>query len=279
MNNKLLNLVLLLSMPLSIVAFGKSSNVKTQINTNTTKAIPKSVDGLYKFTGKLDGKIPVFLWFVVKDSVLKGEVTYLRTKKRLPITIIGTIIRGERFDQNADKTIVDFITIYEFNKNGYVTGTYEGEFNAKTLSGIWSAPGSEKELKYKLMRKDTSLNHIDTILTPISINGEYLYHFGEQGSSGGIDIKERSPGEFLVDINCTTPSPQNNVADLETFKAHMVNNTIIYKIPNEDCKFRIRVFNNFIVINYVGKSWNCGFGLNAGVDGVFIKTSEVAKLK
>jgi hypothetical protein len=266
MNNKFPKVVLLLLMPLSIVAHSKSNCIKTPIRTHNTKTLSKTIDGLYKFTGKLNDKIPIFLWFVVKDSVLKGEVTYLKTAKKLPIIILGTITKK------------DGITIYEFIKNGYISGIYRGNFAVKALTGSWYAPGSEKELKFNLMPADSSLTHIDTTLKPISIDGEYLYHFGEQGSSGGIDIKQSTPGNFLVDINCMTSSPQNNVADMKTFKVNMFNNIIIYKMPKEDCKFRIRAFNNFIVIDYVGKSWNCGFGLNAGIDGVFIKTSNVAEI-
>jgi len=250
------------------------------------KPSPPGIDGIYKFTGKLNGRIPVFLWFVVKDSVLKGEVTYLKTAKRIPITIMGIITKAGRVTISGEVTKENIISIYEFGKDGYITGTYEGEFNANVLTGSWGAPGSDKQLKFNLIPKDTLLNHIDTALKPVSVNGEYLYHFGKMGSSGGIDIKEIPAGNLigirnlLIDINCVTYSPQNNVADLENLNVGMINNTIVFKVPDFDCKFRIRAFKDFIVIDQVrGNLGNCGFGMGASIDGVFIKTSGVPRLR
>lgn len=219
-------------------------------------------DGLYKFTGKLNTKIPVFFWFVVKDSVLKGEVTYLKTAKRQPITVAGTIAK--------DNTI----TLYEFTKNGTITGTYEGKMKSHTFAGIWTAPGSGRELPYTLATKDTSFTPGSTALTPTTLSGKYAYRFGKNGASGEVHIRQIKLGTFSIDINCVTASPQNNIAEVETFKARMVNDAIIFKVPDTECKFRIRHYQNFIVIDRLSGPLNCGFGLNATIAGLFIKTVQ-----
>ena len=267
MNNKWLNFVLLLFLTCTSSIFDKNDISKITKGICDNKASSKNIDGIYKFTGELNGKIPVFLCFVLKDSVLKGEVTYLKTAKRLPITIIGTIKKDEG------------LVIYEFIKDGYISGIYRGEFKKEKLKGVWYKPGSETGLGYNLISKDTLLTGIDSTLKSVSINGEYLYRFGKMGSSGSVGIKQIDQTNFRVDINCVTASPSNNIADLETFKAKMADNIIFFKMPNADCRFKIRAFNNFIVIDYIGKSRACGFGLNAGVEGVFIKTSTTAELR
>jgi hypothetical protein len=231
------------------------------VSQSYSKPSPPNINGLYKFTGKLNNKIPVFLWFVVKDSVLKGEVTYLKTAKRIPITVIGTITKD------------DGLRFFEFGKGGSVSGIYTGLFNTCRLTGSWWAPGSERELKYDLAPKDTLLTHVDTDLRPVSLNGSYEYHFGKKGSDGGIDLRQDKPGEFSMEINCVTAAPQNNIAEVERTKVRMINNTIIYKSPDEDCGFRVRMFKGFVVIDNPLKKY-CHYGVGADVDGVFIKVSD-----
>jgi len=236
------------------------------------KKSPAGINGIYKFTGKLNDKYPIFLWFVVKDSVLKGEVTYLKTAKRQPIAIAGQITKDLG------------MTIYEFTPKGYVTGTYSGEFKTGGLKGTWTTPGSDKELPYNLIPKDTVLTGVDMNLKPTSINGTYEYHFKrenakETGGDGGIDIKQLNTKEFLVDINCITASPQNNLADLWTFKVQATNGGITFKIPETDCRFRIRVFKDVIVIDRLSGDGICGFGNNASIEGVFWKTRQVPSFR
>jgi len=229
-------------------------------------SVKPNIDGLYKFSGKLNNKIPIFLWFVVKDSVLKGEVTYLKTAKRIPITIIGQITKDEE------------ITVYEFTKDGSITGIYRGRFNTKSLMGNWYAPGSEKQLQFNLATKDTLLAPVDMTLKPVVVNGSYEYHFGKNGSEGGVDIKYVNADNYLIEMSCVTGAPARNLASLETFKAKMLNNTITFTAPETDCRYIIRPFNNFLVIDKITRNGECGFGMGADIDGVFIKTSEVATM-
>jgi hypothetical protein len=225
-----------------------------------------SLNGVYKFSGKINGKIPVFLWFVVQDSVLKGEVTYLKTAKRIPITVAGTI------NNEGD------VTIYEYTPKGYITGIYKGKFDALKLEGIFSALNAKPHLRCLLLRKDTVLANIRTDLQPTAIDGEYLYRYGENGAQGGLTIKQVQAGEYDIEINCVTASPANNIADIEKTRIHMTNNCIIYKSPDEDCGCRIRVYNGFIVIDVPSGKY-CEYGVGATVEGVFFKTSSLAKFQ
>jgi len=74
---------------------GKNNSSQNLSTTDTsqkaTVSEQKEIPGFYKWTGTINSSIPAFLWFIVKDKVIKGELTYLKTKKQLPITVIGRI--------------------------------------------------------------------------------------------------------------------------------------------------------------------------------------------
>ena len=83
----------------------KSASNSTQ---KVTAKEGKKVGGIYKWKGSLNSSIPIFMWLYVQDSVIKGQLTYLKTKKQLPITVLGTIT-DEGFK------------IQEFQKDGTVS--------------------------------------------------------------------------------------------------------------------------------------------------------------
>ncbi len=222
-------------------------------------------NGIYKFSGMMNNKIPVFVWFVVKEDALKGEVTYLKTQKRTPIAIIGRVIK-------------DSLDITEISKTGNITGFYHGKFDERLFSGTWNAPGSDKELKFDLAKKDTIVANSNITLNPVNVTGEYVYQFTKFGAGGGIDIQQTKPGYYTFRINCVTSSPANTIADTQAVNVHMVNNTITYKLPDGDCKFTIKAYSGFIIIDYVKPHVDCGFGMGAGIDGIFLKTSEKAHI-
>jgi hypothetical protein len=255
------------------------SSVHGQPVQKRSSLTPKEIKGLYQFKGKLNNKISVFLWFVANGSVLKGEVTYLNTKVRKPISIVGTIRLIDDFSSlPGDKTKELFAAeIYEFSKQGYIAGIYDGAFKGRHFNGTWSKPGSERELKFNLSHSDSVLAKPDTVLTTKNIAGEYLYRFGKKGSQGGIDIKQIDKTNYLISMNCVTGGPSYNVAEVAPFKVHMINNNFIYSVPNTDCKFKISFFDNFAVVTSL-RGIECGFGLNASIDGVFLKTSDEAKM-
>jgi hypothetical protein len=279
MNYKPIKLVLSLLIVVLIglrysAAMGKlpvSSTNKIQLNT---------LNGVYKFTGKLNNKIPVFLWFVVQDGFVKGEVTYLKTTRKIPITIAGTIFKADDPRGNANKTSYFDIRIFEFMKDGTITGVYYGPFHTSVLNGTWLAPGSRKELKFSLKAKDTTLTNMDINLNPVSITGEYVYSFGKDGAGGSMVIKSLGRNNYLMEVGCVTDGPAYNLANVDATKIHLTHDSTIFQPADPGCRFKIRFFKNFLVIDFLGPSINpCGFGNNASIDGVFIKTSENARIE
>ncbi|GAB2705739.1 hypothetical protein GCM10027037_34590 [Mucilaginibacter koreensis] len=261
----------ILTLSVVLLGFGLAAYSKPLLaKTTTANLFDKSAiiaDGLYKFKGNLNGKIPVFIWLLIKDSIIKGEVTYLRTAKHIPIKLVGTIVK----DQGP--------VIYEFDPGGHVTGIYEGKLNASTFTGTWYNPNSNKELKYMLNHSDSTLAAPNTAFHPVNMTGQYQYFFGKAGAggSGSISILTIKAKVAKVEVNCVTAAPAFNLADVEPFTAPVANNTIIYKMKDADCKFKIRVFENFVVITPLTDDlMQCGFGMNATIEGVYFKTSDKA---
>jgi len=279
MNYKSIKLVLPLLIVLLLGSLYSATAGKLPVSS-TNEIQLKALNGIYKFTGKLNNKIPVFLWFVVQDGFVKGEVTYLKTTRKIPITIAGTIFKADDPRRNADKTSYFDIRIFEFMKDGTITGVYYGPFQTSVLNGAWFAPGSEKELKFTLKAKDTTLNNIDTNLKPVSITGEYAYSFGKEHANGGMGIKSLGRDNYLMEVGCVTDGPAYNLANVDATKIHLTNNSTVFQPADPGCRFKIRFFKNFLVIDYLGPSINpCGFGNNASIEGVFIKTSEKARIE
>ncbi|HTE10945.1 MAG TPA: hypothetical protein VK645_08240 [Chitinophagaceae bacterium] len=225
----------------------------------TSQRPVKEINSVYKFTGNINNSIPVFIWFVVKDNIIKGELIYLKTKKQLPITLIGTIDEED-------------CRIHEFQNDGNVTGTYVGNISNKEFKGSWYATASEKELAFKLTAKDTILETVDADFHPSTVTGTYSYQFGKKGPQGGLEVKKINDSLVSLDINCVTRAPAYNIAETKADSIALKNGTSEYKIPDTKCMYRISFFKNFLVINHINKEFDCGFGNNADIQGVFIKT-------
>jgi hypothetical protein len=66
------------------------------------------------WTGTLNGKTPIFLHFKPDSNLIIGEITYLNTKDKQPITLLGTIEHDKSY------------RLLEFEKSGNITGIITG---------------------------------------------------------------------------------------------------------------------------------------------------------
>lgn len=83
-----------------------------------------------------------------------------------------------------------------------------------------------------------------------------------------------SKDKISFDISSVTSDPSRNIASIETDTVSLYNNQFIYKIPDSDsCEFRVKFLRDFIFIDYTKGYEDCNgfFGLNASVDGIFVK--------
>lgn len=255
-----------------ILLFG--AFISCNLTNNNTEEIKKSNDtvsiqppflekatkNMYSFTGNINANIPVFIWFKIYDSVIKGQVTYIKSKSHTPIEIRGIVSE-------------DGIRIHEFEKDGNVTGTFMGKLTDDSFTGTWYGSKRDNEFTFQLQVKDTTLSTIDSSFEPLGLSGAYRYQFGNDGAQGSVHIDELANNAYSASISCVTSGPAYNLADLKIDSFVFANNSYNYKMAETDnCSFRIRIFKDFLVINYIGNQYDCGFGNNAFVEGVFLKT-------
>lgn len=224
-----------------------------------------SQNSIHYWSGNINSNIPIFLWIVVKDSLIQGELVYTKSKSQTPIRILGNI------SKEGD------IQLCEYQNDGMITGVFNFTKFDNVFSGTWASTKTHKELEFKLFDKDTLLTNIDSSFEPKEIEGNYFYAYGEKGYEGGMTVTKISSDKISFDISSVTSDPSRNVASINTDTVAFHNNQFIYKISDSDsCEFRVRFFRDFLFIDYTRGYGDCNgfFGLNATVEGIFIKVKN-----
>lgn len=230
------------------------------VATEVSAATPAGKVNCYQ--GMMNGKIPVLVAFAVDDSLIHGEITYLNTKKRAPITLLGEYNGDGRYD------------IMEFEKNGNVSGLLSVTMKQNTLEGNWYSPMSQKEFTLSLQAKDTTYELPDITFNPNNMNGSYYQRFSEDGPDGNFDIAAVGNDRVAFNALCTTNGPAYNIADIQRDTVKLSSDHFVYHMPDSDsCDFTVRIYNGFLRVTYVNGYNACVgfFGHNATVEGIFLK--------
>lgn len=154
--------------------------------------------------GTLGRNIPVFLHFQQSGNLIVGEIIYLKTKSKIPITTIGIRDTSEA------------INLKEFDKDGNISGIMQMKQNADSLTGIWFQPRSTKEFNVRLKRADTLLPAPDIQAKPVNIFGDYRYHYGEEGYAGYMTLEKLNDRFAELTLSSVTSAPGRNIADIGT---------------------------------------------------------------
>lgn len=210
------------------------------------------------WTGTIRGNIPVFMHFALKDSVLAGELVYLNSSNKKPIRILGHLAPS-------------MYMIKEFSDSGLISGTWSGTYSNDSLTGQWY--GGNKEFSFSLLPKDTSIDKTISF-TPGKIDGTYRYQYPKEGGMGEVSIKQLDAAHIIFNASCITGAPAYHMATVEDDTIAINNYVAQYENPEfGNCKFSLHFFNGFLVIQTAENAADCGFGMGAGVDGIYIKTS------
>ena len=214
------------------------------------------------WTGTLNKRIPVFLHYTFQDKLLVGEITYLNTKEKKPIKVIGTIEEDTSY------------TLLQFEPNGNNTGIITGKPQAYSFDGTWFSPETQNEQQLSLIKKDTVLNVPDFRPDTANIYGNYHYQFSEYGYQGFLKINKLKNNHISFSIFSVTEHPERNIADVPTDTIPITGNSFRYKLPESDsCEFIVTFYNGFATVDYTKGNCNDQFGMNATIDGVFIKVN------
>ncbi|MBP2616262.1 hypothetical protein [Chryseobacterium jejuense] len=211
--------------------------------------------------GFLNGKTPVFIHYQVDGNLIVGEITYLNTKNKLPITLLGTIE-----DDNSYR-------ILEFEKSGNITGVITGKPAEGTFKGSWFSPKTRKELVLNLVKKDTALvsDGIETKLGDLF--GRYRYQYSEAGYQGDLEIKRLPDSKAVFGITSVTGEPARNLAQIDDDTISLKATDFVYKLADtDDCEFRVKFYKGFAVVQYTQGVCSGQFGMNATIEGIYLKT-------
>lgn len=229
--------------------------------TGICLAQQKITDASYSLSGLIDQKIPVELTVSVSKNVVLGNIRYVKTKEKKPIKIIGTLDSGTHYH------------LEEFEKDGNISGIIDVVLKNGKLEGTWSSTKSDAVYPMAL-DVQTKINPKPEIFSPVladHFEGTYTYQYGEDGYQGSIAIKKIKGQMYSYDIGSVTRAPGRNIADASG-EVMIKNNQFTIEI-NNSCSFLATFYNGFLSITSVPseQSRDCEFGLNATLEGTFLK--------
>lgn len=213
------------------------------------------------WAGTLNGKTPIFLHYQLDSNLIIGEITYLNTKDKLPIRLLGTI--------EEDKSY----RLLEFDESGNITGVIEGKPTKKSFNGIWVSPKSKKELSLSLSSKDSVIKSPSVKADESQIFGSYHYQYGSSGYNGDFEIHKLADNKIDFNIlSLTNVERGPNIAEIEKDTIPLIGSSFVYKVPDsDDCEFKVTFYKGFVYINYTRGYCESQFGLNATIDGIYLK--------
>ncbi|MEO1513423.1 MAG: hypothetical protein AAFV95_00370 [Bacteroidota bacterium] len=213
--------------------------------------------------GTIAGEIPVFLHYQQEEGIVLGAITYLNTKARTPIRLLGT------YDENGG------LLMREYSEDGNVTGLIVGDPASDSFSGTWYSPEGEKEMTVLLSPKDSLIPSPSMEAEPEDIFGTYAYQYGEKGYLGDLDIRKDDNGRIQAQIVSLTKAPARNIADVEMENITLEDNSFVYSLPEADsCAFQVRFFKDFAYVTYTQSDCMGQFGHRATVEGMFVKVPK-----
>jgi hypothetical protein len=210
--------------------------------------------------GTINTAIPVAVHYQIDANVVVGEITYLKTKNKRPIKLVGTIEEGNQF------------CLFEFDTAGNVTGIITGTPTTIGFDGNWFSPKTRKTFNLKLNKSSQKLKSVAIGAGKSDLFGNYHFQFGADGYQGDLKIKKLKGNKVEFSILGVTGEPSRNIANLETTTIAMLGNRFKYKIPETDnCEVEVVFYKDFATVNYSKGSCEGQFGHNATLEGVFLK--------
>ena len=233
----------------------------------------------YRLDGKLDGRIPINIVFQREDNCVAGFIYYPKAKHPAPILIAGSVMQYQGND-------VYFLR--EYQSDGIITGvislTLKVDTYPETLSGTWTNPKTEKEMKMTNLTfsheapkwfTQSALTHEN----PGNIGKEYSFQKWDPmyGSMMGGHITFRAAGRNRVHFECG--NVRHNIAEGQSDPdrpALLRGNMFEYNDVNEcGYGFRATFYTRFAFLETITGNESLGcFGMGASFDGVYIKVKQ-----
>ncbi|MDN3693830.1 hypothetical protein QWZ06_16790 [Chryseobacterium tructae] len=239
----------------------KVSNAVTPERSVTLASVKIQSGKEISWKGLLNGKTPVFMHYQIDDNIIVGEITYLNTKNKLPITLLGTIESDNSY------------RILEFEKSGNITGVITGKPTGGDFKGSWFSPKTRKELVLNLTKKDTAIASRGIETKVEDLFGHYHYQYSEAGYQGDLVIKKQPNSKAVFGITSVTGEPGRNLAQIDDDTINLKTTNFTYKLADtDDCEFKVKFYKGFAVVQYTQGVCSGQFGMNATIHGIYLKT-------
>lgn len=233
----------------------------------------------YEGKGVINDKIPVSIWFDIRDGLVSGEIVYTRTKAKTPIRLLG---REE--DDGSYR-------LHEMLPNGDISGTITGTLVNGILSGTWHGrlrivEKNEGDYEYKDGKKFTiKVSVVERTHAPYNwsfdvekASGTYAYSLGDNCDDGTVVLQASNDGTVRYRLIGLTGAPSYRMACFpeealsgEIAVANLHGNRILIE-EDETCAIEILLYNDFLVSRYVdGKDCRYRVGNGATAEGLFLK--------
>lgn len=237
-----------------------SKKVETNQSEINQQKVETNVDKEICWEGQINNKLPIFIHYSFKENLVIGEITYLNTKNKTPIKLIGTI--------EDDKSL----RLLEFDKKGNITGIITGKSSDDKFVGTWFSPKSRKEFNLNLKKSEKLINSEIKTVSQKDIFGDYQYSYGEFTYNGEFNVEKIDNNHIAFEIISVGNGEAPPIAEVERDTVKLENNSFIYKLPeSDDCEFKITFHKNFVFVEYLKGNCDGQFGMNATIEGIFIK--------
>ncbi|MGE8553149.1 MAG: hypothetical protein ACN6OB_04305 [Chryseobacterium jejuense] len=257
----------LVYIPLLAIISCNKSDPKVEASSSITPESSVALASVNNQVGKeiywkgfVNGKTPVFIHYQIDDNVIVGEITYLNTKNKLPITLLGTVEDDNNY------------RILEFEKSGNITGVITGKPSEGAFTGSWFSPKTRKELALNLVKKDTALASKEIETNVEDLFGRYRYQYSEAGYQGDLEIKRLPGSKAVFGITSVTGEPARNLAQVDDDTIDLKTTHFTYKLDDTDeCEFKVKFYKGFAVVQYTKGVCSGQFGMNATIEGIYLK--------
>ena len=240
-------------------------------STTTTSPIPTlasdavSLPGMASvwtgWVGSDFDRAPVSIQLAEQRGNVRGEITYTNTGET-------RMLAGSR--------LASGFFVHEFDASGNALSTMSvGAIDRGVMTDItWERGRVEVELSDSV---DAS-----RMFVPVVSPGRFDYAFspfgGDRccGPTGTLSIHDVTASSVTVSIDTVTSAPARNIATIGPLALPLDGNIARFEERNDwlDCAFEVIVFSDFIFVEHVDERFDCGFGVNASVEGIYAAVSS-----
>ncbi len=241
---------------------GPDNQMKDEQSSIPTTDSEVQVNYPYVALKTIGGNHTTEMEFEIRGDLVAGQLFY--NGNRIRILVLG-------------KKVQNTFYLKEYDKYGNIVGniTLTSNDQLTKWSGEWSSADYENPIKMKCSIRgiDEKIKFFHPLNTA-NLSGTWGYKQGKNQGKGEMQVY-KSNEIYKVNFSNLGSSPSNHIAAIEEATVSNPNpNRLIYDENDDEfmnCKFEIVFYHNFAVVSFLDDRYECGFGMQATVEGFYIK--------